>query len=52
MLLAVIVAAVFLYNQSKTDRIESRATSEAARDIGDAARKVGDSAEKAVDKIN
>ena len=52
LLVAVIVGAIYLYNQSQTDRLQTKAATEAARDIGDAAKKVGDSAEKAADKIN
>ncbi|OWK32505.1 hypothetical protein [Sphingomonas mucosissima] len=40
-LLAVIVAAFFLFNQSKNEGMESRAITSAAQSVGDTAEKAG-----------
>lgn len=44
-LLAVVIGAFFLFNQSKNENMESRAISSAAKSVGDTAEKAGDAIE-------
>ena len=52
LLVAVIVGAYFVLNQSKNDNLKTDAISRAADKVGAGATKVGDSAEKAADKAD
>ncbi len=46
-ILAVLIAGLFLFNQSKNDSIETRAISSAAQSVGDTADKAGQAIDKA-----
>lgn len=51
LLIAVGVAAFFLFNMNKEEARQTDAISDAAQGVGEGARKVGDAAEKAADKL-
>jgi len=51
LLIAVGVAAFFLFNMNKEEARQTDAISEAATGVGEGAKKVGDAAEKAADKL-
>jgi hypothetical protein len=46
-LLAVVVAAFFLFNQSKNESLETSAITSAAKSVGDTAEKAGGAIDKA-----
>lgn len=48
-ILAVLIAGLFLFNQSKNESIETKAISSAAKSVGDTADKAGQAIDKAVE---
>ncbi|GAA0300972.1 hypothetical protein GCM10009087_08440 [Sphingomonas oligophenolica] len=47
LLVAVIIGAFYLFNQSANDNRRTDAVTQAAKDVGDGAQKAGDAAQKA-----
>lgn len=51
LLIAVVVGAFFLFNESRNDTIRTDAVTDAAKSVGDGAQKVGDAAQDAAQKV-
>lgn len=49
LLIAVVVGALFLYNQGRNDTVRTDAVTQAAKDVGDSAKQAGTAAEKATE---
>ncbi|WP_342250808.1 hypothetical protein [Sphingomonas sp. OTU376] len=51
LLIAVVIGAVYLFNQNNRENAKTDAVSQAAKDVGGAAKDVGDAAKDAANKI-
>ncbi len=51
LLIAVVIGAVFLFNQNNRENAKTDAVQQAAKDVGGAAKDVGDAAQDAAKKI-
>lgn len=52
LLIAVVIGAVYLFNQNSRENAKTDAVTEAAKDVGGAAQDVGDAAKDAAKKID
>jgi hypothetical protein len=51
LLIAVVIGAVYLFNQNNRENAKTNAVTEAAKDVGGAAKDVGDAAQDAAKKV-
>jgi len=51
LLIAVVIGAVYLFNQNNRENAKTNAVTQAAKDVGGAAKDVGDAAQDAAKKV-